>query len=357
MKLRSLALTFIFGCVSDYEVHKPIDVDPADVTDCGFTRVEETDFYRYDCNPVFTTTGESWAPNVGHTAFHVTSVLGHPFFQLWYVGVQSATEFGDYALGYAVSDAGTEWESSPSNPLFNNPEGNKAWDKDAMDAMQVLWDPDTSQYVMLYQGINLNQNIWGLGVATSSDGQGWDFLSSNPVVDLLQPAGSVQGYCWPLGLSKGQITGFSGYVSGYKRADGPCEAYRINGINVGTWQATDTLVLKAGAQGEFDDQGFVSLSTAELNGQHYLFYAGFGDWNVQGNYKSSANHFLSMATSSDGQSWSKTGEVIPVQMTSEGQVTSVAAHTVGERIHLWITDEYDGVSGVGYFLFDPNRTE
>jgi hypothetical protein len=144
---RLLTLVFLAGCVSDYEVHAPVDVDPADVTDCGFTQVEETDFYRYDCNPVFTTTGESWAPNVGHTAFHVTSVLGHPFYQLWYVGVQNANEFGDYALGYAVSDAGTDWESSPANPLFNNPTGNKAWDKDAMDAMQVLWDPDTSQYV------------------------------------------------------------------------------------------------------------------------------------------------------------------------------------------------------------------
>jgi hypothetical protein len=126
---------------------------------------------------------------------------------------------------------------------------------------------------------------------------------------------------------------------------------------VATWQATDRRVLEAGAPGEFDDQGFVSLSTAKLNGEHYLFYAGFGDWVVQQNYKSTSNHFLGMATSSDGENWSKTGEVIPVHMTNSGQVTSVASHTVGERIHLWITDEYDGVSAVGYFLFDPNRVE
>ena len=305
---------------------------------------------------MFTTTGESWAPFVGHTAFHVTQVLGHPFYQLWYVGVLQNSEFGGYGFGYAVSDVGTEWESSPSNPLFDNPTQNE-WDQDAMDAMQVIWDADTRQYVMLYQGINLAQNSWGMGVATSPDGLGWDFLPSNPVIDLTQPQGGVVGYCWPLGLSKHPVEGFSGYLAGYLTPDGPCEAFRINGINVGTWQATDSQVLPAGQWGDFDDQGFVSLATAKLEETHYMFYAGFGDWEIQAGYKSTRNHFLGMATSSDGISWSKTGEVIPVHMTSEGMVTSVAAHTVGDRIHLWITDEYDGSTGVGYFLYDPNRSE
>jgi hypothetical protein len=357
VKYRFFFFFFALGCASDYQVLKPVDVDPADVTDCGFTRVEDTDFYRYDCNPVFETTGEEWATYVGHTAFHVTTVLGHPFYQLWYVGVQSATQFGGYAFGYAVSDAGTDWETSGLNPLFEDPQGNNAWDNDAMDAMQVIWDADTSQYVMLYQGINLDQNSWGLGVATSPDGLGWDFLSSNPVIDLLQPAGSVQGYCWPLGLSKGVVAGFSGYVAGYKSPDGPCEAFRINGINVATWQATDNRVLRAGQTGDFDDQGFVSIATAELDGTHYMFYAGFGDWVIQNNYKQTKNHFLGMATSSDGESWTKSGNLIPVNTTSAGGVTAVAAHTVGDRIHLWITDDYNDNAAVGYFLFDPNRVE
>ena len=101
----------------------------------------------------------------------------------------------------------------------------------------------------------------------------------------------------------------------------------------------------------------MSLATAQLDGTYYMFYAGFGDWQVQSNYKSSRNHFLGMATSEDGTNWTKTGGKIPVHMTNEGMVTAVAAHTVGDRIHLWITDEYDGGSGVGYFLFDPNRSE
>jgi len=356
MHYRFFLALMLGGCASDYEINAPIDVDPADVTDCGFTRVEQTDFYRYDCNPVFTSTGEGWASQIGHTAFHVTTVLGHPFYQLWYVGGEEETQFGGYSFGYAVSDAGTEWESSSLNPLFESPTDN-AWDKDAMDAMQVIWDEETAQYVMLYQGINLSQNSWGMGVATSADGLGWDFLPGNPVIDLLQPQGNVMGYCWPLGLSKGIVAGFSGYVSGYRSPDGPCEAFRINGINIATWQPTENRVLAAGNFGEFDDQGFVSLSTAKLGDTHYMFYAGFGDWVVQQGYKSTKNHYLGMATSNDGETWNKTGEVIPVHMTPEGMVTSVAAHTVGDRIHLWITDEYDGSSAVGYFLFDPNRSE
>ena len=62
---------------------------------------------------------------------------------------------------------------------------------------------------------------------------------------------------------------------------------------------------------------------------------------------------MGMATSPDGNTWTKTGGVIPVHQTNSGDVTSVAAHTVGSRIHLWITDEYDGQDGVGYYLFDP----
>ena len=299
-------------CTSDCQVNAPIDVDPASVTDCGFTQVEETDFYRYDCNPVFTTTGEQWAPFVGHTAFHVTSVLGHPFYQLWYVGVQNEEEFGNYGFGYAVSDAGTEWESSGGNPLFNNPQGND-WDKDAMDAMQVIWDEETAQYVMLYQGINLTRNVWGMGVATSPDGLGWDFLPGNPVIDLTQPAGSVVGYAGP-----GTVEGMGSRA--ISRATPP----QTGPVRPSTDQRRHLQVTLGGANGEFDDQGFVSLATAELDGTYYMFYAGFGDWQVQSNYKSSRNHFLGMATSEDGTNWTKTGEKIPVHMTQQGMVTAVA---------------------------------
>ena len=347
-----LLISVVASCTSDYEVVQRVDVDPNDVTACGFTRVEQTSFYQYDCNPVFTTTDEPWAPTVGNVAFNVTSVLGHPFYQMWYVGVPSSESHGDYGLGYAVSAEGTSWEVFSGNPLFEEPAAN-AWDGSMMDAVKVVWDPATAQYVMVYQGLHIQRGTWGIGVATSSDGRDWDFLSSNPVIDLLEPNGQVQGYCWPLGLSLGQVAGFSGYVAGYTRPNGPCEAFSFVGSDVANWSTTNNMVLPAGNNGEFDDQGILSISTAELDGEHYMFYAGFGGWVDQGSYRYTSEHFMGMATSPDGNTWTKTGGVIPVHQTNSGDVTSVAAHTVGSRIHLWITDEYDGQDGVGYYLFDP----
>ena len=347
-------LALMAACVSDYEVVQRHDVDPGEVTECDFTRVGETEFYEYDCNPVFTTTDEGWAPEVGNTAFNVTSVVGHPFYQMWYVGVPDSESHGEYGLGYAVSADGTEWEAYTGNPLFSQPAQN-AWNASMIDAVKVVWDPSTAQYVMVYQGLNINTNSWGIGVATSSDGRGWSHLSSNPVIDLTQSVGNVKGFCWPLGVGLGQVAGFSGYVSGYTRQNGPCEAFSFVGSDVANWNATPNLVLAAGAQGEFDDEGFLSLATAELDGKHYMFYAGFGGWVNAGSYRYTAEHFFGMATSSDGTNWTKEGGVIPLNQTAKGDVTSVAAHTVGPRIHLWVTDEYEDGAGVGYFLFDPER--
>ena len=109
------------ACSTDYELKPgPVDVNPGDVTACGFTRVEDSAFYRYDCNPVFSVaaTGDSWAGDIGSVAFAVTEVLDHPFYQAWYVGAPSASVYGDYGIGYAVSPNGADWESHPANPLL-----------------------------------------------------------------------------------------------------------------------------------------------------------------------------------------------------------------------------------------------
>ncbi len=69
------------GCPSDYEViPAPPDVDPGEVTECDFSRVLDTDFYSYDCNPVFTTSGEAWASIPGkrrNTAIPGSLSLGY----------------------------------------------------------------------------------------------------------------------------------------------------------------------------------------------------------------------------------------------------------------------------------------
>lgn len=356
MRTAPLALLLLSACEQDYEVvPKAPDVNPGDITECGFTRVEDTAFYRYDCNPVFSTTGEAWADSIRGTTFLVTEVLGHPFYQLWYTGV--AAGGGEaFGLGYAVSPDGTDWTPHEENPLLEEPDDRDAWDADAMDGMAVVWDPETEQYVNLYQGYNLEGTTdWGLGVATSPDGVSWRRIAANPVVNLSEGEGRVVGWCWPLGLTLGDVTGYTGYVAGYQ-ATGKCEVYRINGRDVSHWEPSSEQVFAAGERGEWDDEGFISLAIATLKGTRYVFYVGFSDWEDHGSYRSAMYPFLGMATIEDGV-WRRQGGIVPINMTAEGSVSAVAARTVGSRIHLWVTDEYDRASAVGYFLFDPEAAE
>ncbi len=65
--------------------------------------------------------------------------------------------------------------------------------------------------------------------------------------------------------------------------------------------------------------------------------------------------FLGWATSAAPSNWQVEPERIPIHQTPDGEIGAVAAHQVGERIHLWVSDVWDGESGVGYFLYDPNR--
>lgn len=345
-------LILLAAACTEYDlVSGPVDVDPGEVVDCGFTRVEGTAFYRYDCNPVFTSTGEDWAPTIDNTTFLVTEVMGHPFYQLWYTGTPSDGEMGDYGLGYAVSAEGTEWEPHPQNPALSESDED-AWDHSSMDAMQVVWDPASEQYVMLYQGLNESQGNLGLGVATSADGIGWARYPQNPVLDLTAAQDGLSGWCWPLGLSLGSVTGFTGYLAGVERGGEACEVYALDAADITGWSPRDDKVLPAGDPGDFDEMGFISLATAELDGEELLFYAGFGDWVQNGRYQSSNEHFFGMARKEDGR-WRKEPGPIPLNMTEEGDVVGVGARKVGTRIHLWITDRYDDVSGVGYFLYDP----
>lgn len=361
MLLASLLLaSLLTGCTQDYELApEPVDVDPGEVTACDFTRVVDvagraTDFYAYDCNPVFSTTGEDWAASVDTTAFAVTEVLGHPFYQLWYTGVPDADSYGDYGLGYALSAEGTDWEPVPANPLLTEPAADQ-WDSSGMDGMQVLWDSALGKYLMLYQGYNLDRNRWGLGVATSSDGQAWKRLPSNPVLDLTAPGpDDVVGYCWPLGLTMGDVTGYTGYIAGYDSQTGPCQVYTMAGADAETWTPSSRLVLPAGERGTWDDEGTISLAIAEQGGEDLLFYVGFGDWVDFTTYRTSSRQYVGWARR-DGGEWVKDPDPLPLNQTAEGEVSAIAAQKIGDRVHLWITDTWGDESAVGYFLYDPTR--
>ena len=355
----ALGVGVLSACAPDYALNaKAPDVDPADITDCGFTPVLDdgggsTGFWSYDCNPVFTTTGEAWAPQIDNSAFLVTEVLGHPFYQLWYTGVDAANPEG-WKLGYAVSAEGTDWIPSDANPLMSSMPD--SWDASSMDAMQVAWDPDTSQYVLIYQGLSYTENNLDIGVLTSPDGLDWTALPQNPVYDLMQPAAGLDGWCWPLGLDLGPVAGFTGYLAGYDARANTCSAYELNASDLTSWTPSSQSVFVAGASGAWDDMGQVAIAIAALDHTEYLFYVGFGDWQASGNYQMSQHQFLGMATKNAEGKWDRRRDAIPINNTENGDIGTVAARTVGSRIHLWVTDEWDGAPGVGYFIYDPLGT-
>ncbi len=355
---------FLLACEQDYAVNPTApEVDPADVTECGFTRVESTAYYRYDCNPVFTSTGEEWADAIGSTAFNVTEVLGHPFYQLWYTGlIDDGSDFPPYAMGYAVSPDGTAFSASEDNPVLGQGEPAE-FDSDYMSGNQVVWDPETAQYVMIWQGIHDDPQptkiLNGLGVATSADGRKWSRLGKNPVFDFGSDAARNVNYCWPLDLTLGEVSGYTGYVSGSSDGANVCEVYRINASSLGDWAASDEVVLPVGARGTWDATGMISLSIATLGGTRLMYYVGFEKWTQQGNYVLATNSKLGVATYDENQGeWVKDDDPLPLNLTETGDVSGVEALRVGNRIHLWITDSYEiegePTQAIGYFLYDPD---
>lgn len=347
-------LVLLLSCKQDYAIGtEPPVVNPEDVTECGFTPVGTTGFERYDCNPVFTDSGEAWAGGVRSTGFHAEVVLGHPFYQMWYSADQAGSD--SYGLGYAISADGTTWDPMPANPLIDGQP--PTWRASSMDGITVVWDDDNSQYVMAYQGLNLNTGDNGIGFMVSPNGQDWLALNGDqPVIDLTQEVDGI-GYCWPLGLNHTPGEGLRGYIAG-----GPgnvCEIYGFSGADVNSLSPATTPILAAGPD-PYDQQGMTSAAVVQLNGTYYMFYVGIREFRpIQGtNFIAAYNTTLNLATSQDGMVWTKSpaNPLRDIGVTTEpNQVLKVAAQVVGPRVHLWIDDYYPTIDrlATGYFLFEP----
>ncbi len=361
-----LLLLAAVACTPDYAVNpQDPDVDPGQVMDCDFSPIPGTQLSEYDCNPVFSTTGEPWSDRVRSVSFRSAPVLGHPFYQIWYTAVPEGQADG-YGLGYAISAEGTSWEVHPENPLLTHTPG--SWDQDVMDNVQVLWDADVGQYVMAWQGITMPQGFdpgrWGIGVATSPDGVTWTRHPANPVLDFLAMGeeagmGTYVSPCWPLDLTK-QNDAFTGYIAGTASQAGvpitnTCDIYTATATDLADWTLGATPVLEAGAW--YDAAGIAGAAIVEHEGTWYMFYVGFEQWIQQAGYQTSDRHHLALATSPDGVTWTKHPDnPLPINRASPGVVSAVGAETVGSRIHLWVTDRYEelGAHAVGYYLFEPD---
>ena len=362
-----VALGFIMawsGCTKDYElIPNAPEVAPGDVMECPFTGIPDTKISVYDCNPVFDGTGEEWGDSVGSVGFYANSVLGHSFYQIWYSGSEDSDEIGGgWGVGTAISSNGTDWEPHHDNPLLESESGE--WNQDGISAMQIVRDVGADQYVMAYQGYVLDEGVVGLGIATSSDGVGWKHHDDNPVVDLSANHDGLS-WCWPLGISANERGGITGYLGGgTARVGNPvCNVYRAQVSSLNDWNILEEPALEAGPE-SYDQAGVAAASVVKAGDTYYMFYIGFSEWEpitVGGfNYYVPFNQTLNLATSDSGISWTKHPEnPLPVNLTTDGRVTGVAAQVVGKRIHLWITDRYEelGQSAVGYYYFEPEIEE
>ncbi len=355
MNRYALGALAVAACAPDYElVQGPVDVDPGDVLECPFSPIPGTRMSVYDCNPVFSGTDEDWGKYFVSVGFRTQTVLGHPFYQIWYAGRPTQTaDGGNYGLGYAISSNGTDWEAHPENPLISEDGG---WDADNMDAIVVLWDDVREEYVLAYQGYDIAGGTWGMGVYTSPDGIAWTaYADGNRVLDFSRSIDGVT-YCWPLTLT--HVDGYVGYLAGQPSSgQNVCQMYAFASDELQTrFEPTANAVLQAGPEA-YDQAGMVSAAVVELDGTWYMFYVGFEYWEQMAGYQVSHQHQLNLATSTDGVTWEKWADnPFPVALgIGEGQISSVAAQVVGSRVHLWVTDQYPELDApaVGYYLYEP----
>ena len=374
-------LLALLACASDYEIlaAKP-DVDPGLVTECDFTPLAGTKVSQYECNPVFDG-GEAGA---GSIAFHSTQVLGHPFYQLWYTDTVGA-------MNYAGSADGTDWQIHEQSPLFELEAG--AWDQDSVSGQVVVWDPVEQEYIMSYQGINFGNpsdtydDIWGIGVSTSPDGVSWTKHPNNPVINFADymldefeqlevsfggslPSGKEIRPSWPLTITVDSRGGLRGYVGASRWEDilnvdpfsttgsyPQVDIYAMNGFSAGEWVLNSTAPVLSGGDA-YDLYGMTGASVVEYNDVLYMFYIGFSMWEESAEIAgviSATQSTLNLATSVDGGStWTKDpNNPIPINMTADLEVSDVGAQVIGSRIMLWVTDNYDDKSAVGYFYYEP----
>ena len=365
-----ISLLLLFSCsdqdLKGYNIIPQIpDVDPNEVTQCDFTPIPNSKVSEYDCNPVFQDFGE----DIRSMAFHTTSVLGHPFYQMWYLSTPSADSMAGYNMNYAISDDGVEWTPHENNPAFAaNP---TAWDKDYFIHRGVVWDAVESEYIMIYHGADLGVPQIGMGVATSPDGIDWT-REAAPVIDFPVTVGSTLPNsqlvpCFPLSIAI-HNNNLSAFLAANPNPNSEqCNIYKMDAMSLTSWNVNTTAPVLEAVDGTHEAMGFSGATIVEFENALYMFYIAFqtweyedtdGDGNADRKYTSQAT--LNLATSTDGgNSWVKDpNNPLPIhQDPAILKITSVGAQVVGSRIHLWITDQYNSSKAVGYFYYEPNVSD
>jgi hypothetical protein len=302
---------------------------------------------------------------------------------MWYSAYPEAGSDQSYGVGYAISHNGVDWEDHPNNPVLSQAV-NDDWDTTSMSSIQVVWDTETDEYVLAYQGIRdgatAAQNATGLGFYKSDDGITWKYFQPSREMAMTFSGQLPDGnsFCWPLAFTKNGDN-FRGYMAGGPWVqstqaepdlwkESKCQIYVYEGPALSNLSVESAPLIEAGPL-SYDASGMTGATVVEYEDTTYMFYIGFQYWTESGDgWISASAPNLAYATSKDGRAWTKfENNPIKAFAVEPNRISSVAAQVVGKRIHLWIGDAYpdtdpeaqegDLIPAVGYFLFEPELSE
>jgi predicted GH43/DUF377 family glycosyl hydrolase len=148
--------------------------DPTAGLHAGIGYATSTDgatWVKYGGNPVLTVGSDgSWDDEV---LFSANVLIEGSTYKMWYSGVD---ETGS-RIGYATSPDGVNWTKYAGNPVLGLGSPG-SWDSTSVYYPNVLHNGST--YEMWYSGAN--GSAYAIGYATSTDGVNWDRYPENPVV-------------------------------------------------------------------------------------------------------------------------------------------------------------------------------
>jgi len=137
----------------------------------------------------------------------------------------------------------------------------------------------------------------GISGATSQDGKHWTRLRENPLF--------LNGGAWPGALYDAEAPADHRFKMWYNVYPGREIKYAWSADGI-AWQGHETVLLK-GAQGEFDDLNVAAPSVLRGRDGEYMMYYDAGSSSVTERAGFPNNHYLALATSSDGEHWTKRG--------------------------------------------------
>jgi predicted GH43/DUF377 family glycosyl hydrolase len=215
-------------------------------------------------NPVLEPGGSgSWDESINSARV----IKDSPIYKMWYAASEDAMR-----IGYATSDDGKNWSKHPDNPVLDVG-GAGAWDEREVTCPHIIKDGMT--YKMWYTGKD-NDDNYGLGYATSSNGTVWTKYSGNPVLTPgVLGAWDHQGVLCPSVLMNDSV--YRMWYFGKSDSDPSIDSigYATSPDGIDWRKDSNNPILEPGAKDEWDDYGVSGPSVILDNSTYKMWYQGW----------------------------------------------------------------------------------